>query len=72
VGREAAGRQPAVGGNNGEWHERLVRVKVADVAQQSVAAEAVSAAVIGSGMPFTAPLNAGVRRPEVWMEFNYE
>ena len=51
----------AVVASQGGWGNRLARLMVGGVAQQSVAAEAVSAVVIGSGMPFTAPLNAGVR-----------
>ena len=53
----------AVVASQGGWGNRLARLMVTGVAQQSVAAEAVSAVVISSGMPFTAPLNAGVRPP---------
>jgi hypothetical protein len=52
----------AVAASQGGWNDRQTRLMVVGVAQQGVAAEAVSAVVIGSGMPFTAPLNAGVRR----------
>ena len=52
----------AVEASKGGCGKRLARLKVRGDAQQSVAAEAVSAVVIGSGMPLTAPLNAGVRR----------
>ena len=58
------GEVVAVEGSKGGWGKRQARLKVRGGAQQGVAAEAVSAVVIGSGMPLTAPLNAGVRRAD--------
>jgi hypothetical protein len=50
----------AVAASQGGWKDCQPRLRGGGDAQQSVAAEAVRAVGIGSGMPFTAPLNASV------------